>query len=177
MTTLSRSQVAALHRMGRRQVRLDRVESALRRTLRVMLFTATAVWIAVAVVLGLTLLLSVLHSDAQADRMKVRGAVTHMGYTSGLPGGVRYAATHYGKRKGTWTFKHGSRLRVEHRKRHIIVRVVDTCAGDACKMLDLSLAGFSRLFGSGSQGVGRVTVRCGRGGHKPMRRCLVGEDK
>ena len=133
------------------------------------------VLVLVAAALILMMSFQLMSPTAEASEMRVRGTVTHMGYTSGLPGGVHYAATHHGD--GKPTFVRGSRLRLKKNGHYLVVRVVDTCNGPTCRMLDLSSAGFRRLFGSTSQGVGRVTVYCGRGGHKPMRICLAGEDQ
>jgi hypothetical protein len=44
-------------------------------------------------------------------------------------------------------------------------------------MLDLDEEGFKALGFSTSQGVGKVTAYCGRGGYKPMRNCLMGDSK
>lgn len=140
------------------------------------------VWPAFLIWLVLFGAVGLVASHASADveprgisRMHASGWVTNMGYTSGLPGGVHYAAGHRGDHQAT--FKPGSTLRLEHGRRHLIVRLLDWCAGESCRMLDLSSAGFSQLFGSTTQGVGRVVVYCGRGGKKPMRICVMGEDQ
>jgi hypothetical protein len=101
-----------------------------------------------------------------------RGMVTNMG-SANVP--YRYAATHHGDNQ--LTFKDNSVLRLTRRSHTLIVKVTDVCDGSGCRMLDISLAGFKHLGFSATQGVGRVNVGCGRGGHVPMRKCLAGEDK
>lgn len=102
----------------------------------------------------------------------VNGQVKHMG-SVGVP--YRYAAAHHGD--GEWTFKQGVVLRLEGRGgRVVFVKVQDVCEGEACVELDISQAAFVDL-GFGNGGIGKVFISCGRGGHKPVRRCIAGEDK
>ena len=99
----------------------------------------------------------------------VKGRVT---YIAGTP--FRYAATHHGDRQPT--FVQGSRLRLERGGRHTWVKVVDVCEGSACGAIDMNPSNMKRLGISTSQGTGRVSIRCGRRGQLPMRKCLAGED-
>lgn len=125
------------------------------------------------IVFWVTVMLVVLVASlARAD--SVGGIATNMGSLSSVPYG--YAATHHGDSQ--WTFKDGAVLLVSGRgSRTLVVRVVDVCAGSSCRMLDLSLAGFEHLGYTASQGIGRVSVSCGRAGFQPIRKCLAGEDK
>lgn len=111
-------------------------------------------------------------SSGNGDRQEhIHAHMTHMGSVN-VP--YAYAATHHGDSQPT--FVQGARLRLEGRGgRHVIVRVSDVCEGSACLALDISRDAFEDLGVSASQGVQRVHISCGRGGHKPMRKCLAGE--
>ena len=99
----------------------------------------------------------------------LKGSVTYFG------GPVHGAATHHGDRKPT--FVQGSVLRLTKGRHAFIVRVNDVCQGSSCRTLDLNPVAFDALRIPRAQGVGRVTIACGRAGHKGMGKCLAGEDQ